>query len=511
MPGKSKIGKARTEKYGRWYPIEQDDGSLVDYVSVTTFLDAIAKKALLNWIGKVERELCVTASADLYEEQLQCSAAKCHNTERMSRAAYTSTLLKHVGKERASDKLKNKAADIGTEVHDHIEWTLRDELGIKQRKQRNELTTDASRIAWNGWLEWRKKVKLKPIAIEQQVYSDRYQYAGTLDLLAWLTDPEVFGHDEPVLCCLDWKTGKAVYPEALLQNVAYREALVEMKQAEQGKVAGYIVLLPKIQTDKGFEAVPVPLSLHDELLRVVIGVLFLWQYLQLKDRERREAWAVKTAERRAMRERETKPITDPRADHDSPVAREKAAQAISSEVRTGEADRAGVQTGADTSGSGTASEPSKGKSQGSSSGKAGTEPSSKAASSEQTGKGKPSSKQVIVRIARMEGECSACDEKILKGQEYVPHGNKRRHKVHVKAAEGVEVSLPKGRTGSRQQLRDELTVAAEAAGLSQSDLEQRWGAVDSLTPLVLKQIIAQAGKVQSGEVTREAFINGDMI
>src|SRR3989475_6187169 len=45
-----------------------------------------------------------------------------------------------------------------------------------------------------------------------------------------------------VLTILDWKSGKAIYPEAFLQNVAYRHAAA---RGELPSAQGLIVRLPK--------------------------------------------------------------------------------------------------------------------------------------------------------------------------------------------------------------------------------------------------------------------------
>jgi hypothetical protein len=58
-------------------------------------------------------------------------------------------------------------------------------------------------------------VNLEPLAIERTVYCLECGYAGTLDLYARV---------KGVLTVLDWKSGKAIYPEAFLQNLAYRHA-----------------------------------------------------------------------------------------------------------------------------------------------------------------------------------------------------------------------------------------------------------------------------------------------
>ena len=71
--------------------------------------------------------------------------------------------------------------------------------------------------------------------------------AGRIDAIAYEGD-----HTEAVI---DWKSGKAIYPEAFLQNIAYRHAA-----AHQGLAAeqGIIVRLPKLFDDPAWEAMAVP-------------------------------------------------------------------------------------------------------------------------------------------------------------------------------------------------------------------------------------------------------------
>ena len=60
---------------------------------------------------------------------------------------------------------------------------------------------------------------------------------------------------------LDWKSGKAIYPEAFLQNIAYRHAA-----ARQGMPSsqGLIVRLPKLVGDPAWELMAVPETLEFE-------------------------------------------------------------------------------------------------------------------------------------------------------------------------------------------------------------------------------------------------------
>ena len=122
---------------------------------------------------------------------------------------------------------------------------------------------EAAQWAVEAWKDWAQGVALEPLAIERVVVCEGCGYAWTLDLYA-----RVRG----VPTILDWKVSKAIYPEAFLQNVAYRHAA-----APAGLPArqGLIVRLPKIVDDPAFEVqwVPETVTLDDFL-----AALTLWRW-----------------------------------------------------------------------------------------------------------------------------------------------------------------------------------------------------------------------------------------
>ena len=224
------IKNRKQTRAGRFYDID-DCGTLP---SVTTILSVIGKPALMAWAAKVEREMVTKVSADLYEDLA--------GTPKMSRAGWLLTLDTRLGREKAHSKELAKAGEIGSQVHELIEWTLKAELMYEAGP--SPRISDAAQWAYMAWEDWRRAVKLKPVAVEQVIWSREHGYAGTLDLLA-----EVEG----VLTVVDWKTGKAVYGEAHLQNAAYRQAIREMGHGDPKQ--GLIVRLPKVETDPNFEVV----------------------------------------------------------------------------------------------------------------------------------------------------------------------------------------------------------------------------------------------------------------
>jgi hypothetical protein len=261
------------------------------FPSVTNILNATPKPALVHWAANKERELCIEAAANLYEDAPV--------TVKMSRPGYISTLKERLGKQKAHRKELDKAAEIGSKVHERIEWGLRKELldkaseiGEKRKMPAEPVLQGKALWAFMAWEDWRKTVDLEPIWIEQVVWSATHRYAGTLDLYAefQITEklldslvPEQSKEIEGYLgtrqrCVGDWKTGKAIYGESILQSAAYVNALIEMGHAEAG-CWGLIVRLPKVETDPEFE---VRFILPDEIaeaMETFLHVQKVWEWM----------------------------------------------------------------------------------------------------------------------------------------------------------------------------------------------------------------------------------------
>jgi len=238
---------------GRFYSI---DGR--DYPSVTTILSVINKPALGPWYAKMERTAMETAILEV-----AMSAEKAGH-----KAIATGTLLDAVGLAlkgvKAADKVKTAAADVGTAAHALVEWHTRVMLGEDAGPEPQ--VPDAALLAVESWKDWCKEVDFKPLWVERVVYHPGDGYAGTAD---WK------GYVKGVCTLGDIKTGKAIYPEAYLQNRAYRSANEWMiaqtwkdRTQEMEPIAeqGIILRLPKTLEDPTFEAQFVPeTSLEDFL------------------------------------------------------------------------------------------------------------------------------------------------------------------------------------------------------------------------------------------------------
>ncbi len=252
------LSKRENRAGARWYTAPNGN----EYPSVTTILSVIAKPALIAWSAKVEREMVMNVSAQLYEDT--------SGTPKMSRMAYMNTLQTRLGKEKAHSKELAKAGDLGSQAHSLIEWSL--QASMMEQPGPPPKVQDKATWAFMAWEDWKKSVNLKPVHIEQTVWSDRYGYAGTMDLLAYVNG---------VLTVLDWKTGKAVYPEAHLQNAAYRHAIREMGHGDPAQ--GLIVRLPKVETDPAFEVVTA--KPEGPMLQIFLDTLSLWKYSQVAESE----------------------------------------------------------------------------------------------------------------------------------------------------------------------------------------------------------------------------------
>jgi hypothetical protein len=248
-----------------------DTGEAFD--SVTSILSVIGKPALINWAANTERALVLDASADLYED-LPTDGRK------MGRPAYIATLTSRLGKLKAHQRELAKASEIGTKVHALVEWTLRKEKGEEVGEA--PPLRDAAAFAFSVWETWRKQVTLKPLAIEQMIWSRAHQYAGTLDLLAEITIDA-----GKVVAVLDWKSGKGIYDEAILQNAAYIQAVIEMGHAK-APVWGVIVRVPKVEKDPEPEMRIVTPSEQREAFAAFLHAKALWDRMQAKREEARK-------------------------------------------------------------------------------------------------------------------------------------------------------------------------------------------------------------------------------
>ena len=226
------ISARRKTTSGRFYEIIPEES----YISITNAEESINKPALIGWAAKVEREACIEAAVALHSdwENLSVSGAD----------AYRQILIERIGKQKASQRELEAAAEIGTATHNLIEWWARGQIGLTVGKRPE--VSDQSEWGFMAFEDWAKQHEFKPIRSEMVVYSHVHKIAGTLDLL---------GYVDGKLKLVDIKTGKAIYAEARLQCAAYYTCLREM--GEECWNSAIVLRLPKIVSDPEFEPVDV--------------------------------------------------------------------------------------------------------------------------------------------------------------------------------------------------------------------------------------------------------------
>jgi len=115
----------------------------------------------------------------------------------------------------ASENFNNKAAKMGTEVHDIIEKIINgEEFPLSEDENPAHIFNGVS-----SWLKWKEERNFEPISAELKVFSDKHGYRGTLDCI---------GKVDGKLVVLDWKTSNSIRDEYRLQGAAYFYALKEM-------------------------------------------------------------------------------------------------------------------------------------------------------------------------------------------------------------------------------------------------------------------------------------------
>jgi hypothetical protein len=246
---------------------ELPDGTFLP--RVTSILEAISKPRLIPWAARKERELVGRVSSEL--------AGHWPSSKALTAGAFHDALLAGLGSP-AHEVLLAEAGDIGSAVHARIEWSLRRELG-QHVETRPPLDRIEAIHGYRTFKAWRKSVELKPIHIEDRVWSRRHGYAGTMDLYCEMKLPDV----GRVPALLDWKTSKRIYGESGIQNAAYLEALVEMGHAKHPSW-GVVLRIPKNPDQAECEMKVFGPETHEARFRVFLAAFEIWRWQQEQEK-----------------------------------------------------------------------------------------------------------------------------------------------------------------------------------------------------------------------------------
>lgn len=183
--------------------------------SVTQALSVINKPALVAW----------AANSAIDYVSTQISPGKSYD-ELELQAIFEAGRKSHYNK-------KTEAGNIGTFVHKWVEDYIK---GTPQGMPVNEDLKEAVE-KFLGWVDKHKVTFLKS---EQQVFSKKYLFTGTLDFICKIDGKLYIG---------DLKTSSGIYPEYLVQTAAYRFARTE--EFPEEKYTGQLIV--RIGKDGSFE------------------------------------------------------------------------------------------------------------------------------------------------------------------------------------------------------------------------------------------------------------------
>lgn len=219
---------ARLDELGNRLYTWTGRGAIEEFYSVTTMIGAGVPKHLVPWASKLVAELAYSDVERHGHEVLD------HWAERG--AEYVATLrelgmkLKSIDESPRGlalrylkgepDRVRDKAADRGSAVHDAAETFVLDRVreGVRFYADTETLPKFDADLAphMNGLVNWLNDYRPRIIATEATIYNRTQAYAGTGDVWA-----EFFIDGQWVLLCVDYKSGRAIYADVALQCAAY--------------------------------------------------------------------------------------------------------------------------------------------------------------------------------------------------------------------------------------------------------------------------------------------------
>lgn len=144
-----------------------------------------------------------------------------------------------------------EAANIGKEVHEYLSKYVK--AKTKPNIKVLELPTNLKSLnAVKSFFEWEKKSRIKWLLSEVIIASTKYEFAGTLDALAYVDDK---------LTLIDFKTSSRISSDYYLQTAGYQIALEEMGLVPEQRL---ILRFPKDATEFEHKIVPTPLDFDKE-------------------------------------------------------------------------------------------------------------------------------------------------------------------------------------------------------------------------------------------------------
>lgn len=177
---------------------------------------------------------------------------------------YTKEQIKSIlyDAKEARFRSSGRAKNIGTEAHDWIERYIKSRILELQPPEMPDYPPVLSAV--EAYLDWERNAgDLEYISSERKVYSRKYMYSGTVDILLRINGE---------LVVADLKTSKAIYPEYYIQCSAYASAISE----EDGSVVDKIAI---IRVPKDGEGVEIAESVDvDYFFGIFRACLVIWRW-----------------------------------------------------------------------------------------------------------------------------------------------------------------------------------------------------------------------------------------
>jgi|GEM_PF-575590 len=166
------------------------------------------------------------------------------------------------------DKIRDKAADIGTLSHFMVECHAKG-----QEPDTSEFSAadiDKAENGFLGFLEWEQQYAPEYIGSEIKMVSEKYNFGGTADFIARLGKK---------LVLLDLKTSKGVYIDHKIQVAAYKYAYEE----QTGQMIDQVHILKLDKNTGAFEHVPILNQEIENCFLIFLHCLALYNLKKITD------------------------------------------------------------------------------------------------------------------------------------------------------------------------------------------------------------------------------------
>jgi len=186
------------------------NGEYKNLTGCTTVLGIVAKPALIQWSANMTAQYVLDNYTETDERSIEqiCKEAKV-----------------------AHRKRKESAGEYGNMVHDTISEIIQDVIEKEEGFIRSGKNPNKS---IQNFLDWAIENKVKFLATEMNIYSERLFVGGIVDFVCEINGQVFVG---------DIKTAKSgIYPENFWQCAGYDIMMKDMKLSWANDIKGYVIL-----------------------------------------------------------------------------------------------------------------------------------------------------------------------------------------------------------------------------------------------------------------------------